>query len=168
MQILACARNDMLSLLARQSTLHVFCHPTGTYFSVQKVSRVLAHLPLLAAAKLEACESMVQHNRRVGSYMPGFDKMKNGQEQQLQKICRDTNKVAIEQIKGVSTQVSLPVPKTPALLSTSRASSLLSKFLQAVQIERPCAPLTRVFLACRLSRACCSTQVQEPASRLLP
>ena len=62
-------------------------------------------LRVSAAEKLEACENMLQHNRRVGSYMPGFDKKKNAQEQQLQKICRDTNKVANEHIKGISTQV---------------------------------------------------------------
>jgi hypothetical protein len=39
--------------------------------------------------------------------MAGSDKKgKAGQEQQLQKICRDTNKVANEHIKGMSTQVS--------------------------------------------------------------
>ena len=64
-----------------------------------------AKICLPAAEKLEACENMLQHNRRVGSYMPGFDKKQNAQEQQLQKICRDTNKVANEHIKGISTQV---------------------------------------------------------------
>lgn len=35
---------------------------------------------------------------------------KAGQEQQLQKICRDTKKVANEQIKGISAQVNACAP----------------------------------------------------------
>lgn len=58
------------------------------------------------ADKLEACDSALQHSRRVGTYTMDTDKRgKRGQEQQLQKICHDTNKVANEQIKGISAQV---------------------------------------------------------------
>ncbi len=61
-----------------------------------------------AADKLEACDSALQHSRRVGTYMMEGDKRgKRGQEQQLQKICHDTNKVANEQMKGISAQVLL-------------------------------------------------------------
>lgn len=63
-----------------------------------------AELRAFAAEKLEACDSALQHSRRVGSYMPGFDK-KGAKEQQLQKVCKDASKVALEQIKGISTQV---------------------------------------------------------------
>ena len=39
--------------------------------------------------------------------MEGDKRGKRGQEQQLQKICHDTNKVANEQMKGISAQVLL-------------------------------------------------------------
>lgn len=77
----------------------------------------LASSPLLAtrelatgqirdiAEKLESCEASIQHSRRLGNYVAGGDKKGKAQEQQLQKICRDTNKVANEHIKGMSSQV---------------------------------------------------------------
>ena len=68
----------------------------------------LSKMCLSAADKLEACDSALQHSRRIGTYMMEGDKRgKRGQEQQLQKICHDTNKVANEQIKGISTQVGV-------------------------------------------------------------
>jgi len=43
----------------------------------------------------------------------GGDKKGKAQEQQLQKICRDTNKVANEHIKGMSSQVGYFLPRLP-------------------------------------------------------
>ena len=66
-----------------------------------------------AAEKLENCEGGVQHSRRLGSYVMGAEKRgKAGQEQQLQKICKDTNKIANEQLKGISTQVSIALTQS--------------------------------------------------------
>lgn len=54
------------------------------------------------AEKLEAADVELAHSGRMGRYMP-FDKKKD--EQKLAKICRDTSKLAVEQIKGISSQV---------------------------------------------------------------
>ena len=49
------------------------------------------------------------HSGRVGRYTAGppGDKKAGGAEQQLAKICCDANKVALEQVKGISGQVRL-------------------------------------------------------------
>eukprot|EP00803_Ostreobium_quekettii_P004965 evm.model.scf_3674.1 EVM.evm.TU.scf_3674.1 scf_3674:285-866(+) len=53
------------------------------------------------AEKLEQAESQVQH--RLSRYMGTMDKKK--EESQLAKLCRDTSKMAVEQVKGLSGQV---------------------------------------------------------------
>ena len=48
----------------------------------------------------------MSHSGRVGRYTAGppGDKKAGGAEQQLAKICCDANKVALEQVKGISGQ----------------------------------------------------------------
>lgn len=60
-----------------------------------------------AAEKLEACEGQVAHSGRMGRYTGAGagDKKQSGADQQLHKICCDANKLALEHIKGVSSQV---------------------------------------------------------------
>lgn len=60
-----------------------------------------------AAEKLEACEGQVAHSGRMGRYTGAGagDKKPSGADQQLHKICCDANKLALEHIKGVSSQV---------------------------------------------------------------
>ena len=69
---------------------------------------------MAAAEKLEACEASIQHFRRQGNYIAGGDRKGKGEEQQIQKICRDTCKVANEHIKGMSSQVGCTIPASGA------------------------------------------------------
>ena len=61
----------------------------------------------LAGEKLEQAEAQLLHSGRMGSFLTAADKKKD--DGQLQKITCDSNKMAVEQIKGLASQV-LPQP----------------------------------------------------------
>jgi hypothetical protein len=69
-----------------------------------------------AAEKLEAAEGQLSAGGRVGRYAGGAGggggakSGSSGAEQQLARICCDANKVALEQVKGISGQVRAGVP----------------------------------------------------------
>ena len=65
------------------------------------------------AEKLDAAEGQMSHSGRVGRFTAGppGDKKAGGAEQQLAKICCDANKVALEQIKGISGQARTSMRK---------------------------------------------------------
>ena len=73
-------------------------------------------VPDCAAEKLEACEGQVAHSGRMGRYTGAGagDKKPSGADQQLHKICCDANKLALEHIKGVSSQVRACIFQTKA------------------------------------------------------
>jgi hypothetical protein len=63
--------------------------------------------------KLEAVEGQVAHSGRMARFAGGGgpggpDKKTTGPEEQLQKICCDANKLALEHIKGISGQARRP------------------------------------------------------------
>ena len=57
-----------------------------------------------AAEKLEACEASLSHGGRMGRFSMPADK-RSKDDQQLTKITRDSSNMAVEQIKGMTTQV---------------------------------------------------------------
>ena len=59
---------------------------------------------LCAAEKLEACEASLSHGGRMGRFSMPSDK-RSKDDQQLTKITRDSSSMAVEQIKGMSSQV---------------------------------------------------------------
>ena len=159
----------------------------GLASHVLKGAQQAAHA--CAADKLKACESGIAHSRRMSTFMVGSEKRgKPGQEQQLQKICRDTNKAANEQIKGVSAQVqpnNLRRIRTPQDFVTGQwqahFSSTIHARLMRNQIQLPPPMGRRCILApasfvchihamkagmshsapvCSLLRRCCSMVCQ--------
>ncbi len=77
-------------------TCHTICHTT-------RISRSPATVAGTAAAKLEAAEAELAHSGRMGRFAAPFDK-RGKDDQKLAKLCRDTGKLAVEQIKGISSQ----------------------------------------------------------------
>ena len=57
-----------------------------------------------AAEKLEACEASLSHGGRMGRFSLPSDK-RSKDDQQLTKITRDSSSMAVEQIKGMTSQV---------------------------------------------------------------
>lgn len=58
----------------------------------------------LAAEKLEAADAELAHSGRMGRFAAPFDK-RGKDDQKLGKLTRDTGRLAVEQIKGISSQV---------------------------------------------------------------
>jgi hypothetical protein len=54
---------------------------------------------------LEACEASLSHGGRMGRFSMPADK-RSKDDQQLTKITRDSSNMAVEQIKGMTSQVS--------------------------------------------------------------
>ena len=72
-------------------------------------SELGAALP--AAEKLEQVDSQLVHSGRVGRYsMPFGDKKAGTGDDKLLKVCRDSSKVAVEQVKGITSQVGMGQP----------------------------------------------------------
>ena len=72
-------------------------------------SELGAALP--AAEKLEQVDSQLVHSGRVGRYsMPFGDKKAGTSDDKLLKVCRDSSKVAVEQVKGITSQVGRGQP----------------------------------------------------------
>ncbi len=59
-----------------------------------------------AAEKLEQAESQLSHSGRTGRFGAPMDRRPNANDNQLLKICRDSSKMSVEQVKGISSQVS--------------------------------------------------------------
>lgn len=58
------------------------------------------------AEKLEQVDSQLVHSGRIGRYsMPFGDKKAGTGDDKLVKVCRDSSKVAVEQVKGITSQV---------------------------------------------------------------
>ncbi len=66
---------------------------------------------LPAAEKLEQVDSQLVHSGRIGRYsMPFGDKKAGTGDDKLVKVCRDSSKVAVEQVKGITSQVGRGQP----------------------------------------------------------
>ena len=87
------ARTAEVSCLTRPRCRHAFCpslcHPVSF---------------VCAAEKLEACEASLSHGGRMGRFSMPSDK-RSKDDQQLTKITRDSSSMAVEQIKGMTSQV---------------------------------------------------------------
>ena len=59
-----------------------------------------------AAEKLEAAENQLQTSTRPARFVTQGTKMAPAEQQQLKKVARDASHLAVEQAKGLSTQVS--------------------------------------------------------------
>lgn len=71
-----------------------------------------------AAEKLEAADAELAHTGRMGRFTAPFDK-RSKDDQKLGKLTRDTGRLAVEQIKGISSQVpSVPSIRPAQCLST--------------------------------------------------
>eukprot|EP00891_Asterochloris_glomerata_P001889 jgi/Astpho2/1889/Aster-00411 len=58
------------------------------------------------AEKLEQVDTQLVHSGRIGRYsMPFGDKKAGTGDDKLVKVCRDSSKVAVEQVKGITSQV---------------------------------------------------------------
>ena len=63
-------------------------------------------LVVSAAEKLEQAETQLSHSGRTGRFgAPSMDRKPNANDNQLLKICRDSSKMSVEQVKGISSQV---------------------------------------------------------------
>lgn len=58
-----------------------------------------------AAEKLEQAESQLSHSGRTGRFAAPMDRRPHANDNQLLKICRDSSKMSVEQVKGISSQV---------------------------------------------------------------
>ena len=58
-----------------------------------------------AAEKLEQAETQLSHSGRTGRFGPPMDRKPNANDNQLLKICRDSSKMSVEQVKGIASQV---------------------------------------------------------------
>jgi hypothetical protein len=56
------------------------------------------------AEKLEAADAELAHTGRMGRFTAPFEK-RSKDDQKLPKLTRDTGRLAVEQIKGISSQV---------------------------------------------------------------
>jgi hypothetical protein len=56
------------------------------------------------AEKLEAADAELAHTGRMGRFTAPFEK-RGKDDQKLPKLTRDTGRLAVEQIKGISSQV---------------------------------------------------------------
>ena len=65
---------------------------------------VRKHVPR-AAEKLEACETSLAQGGRIGRFGGAAPDKRSRDEQQLTKITRDSSKLAVEQVKGMASQV---------------------------------------------------------------
>jgi len=54
--------------------------------------------------KLDQAENQLTHNNRLGGYY--LQSEKKSEESQVSKVCKDSTKIAIEQLQGIMTQVS--------------------------------------------------------------
>ena len=59
-----------------------------------------------AAEKLEQAETQLSHSGRTGRFGGPMDRRPHDKDNQLLKICRDSAKMSVEQIKGISSQVT--------------------------------------------------------------
>ncbi len=59
------------------------------------------------AEKLEAADAELAHTGRMGRFTAPFEK-RSKDDQKLPKLTRDTGRLAVEQIKGISSQVGAP------------------------------------------------------------
>ena len=66
--------------------------------------------PAGAAEKLEACEMSIAAGGRMGRFGGVAADKKSKDDQQLVKITRDSSKLAVEQVKGMSSQVRPCLP----------------------------------------------------------
>lgn len=57
------------------------------------------------AEKLEQAESQLSHSGRTGRFAGPMDGRPHDKDNQLLKICRDSAKMSVEQVKGISSQV---------------------------------------------------------------
>ena len=60
---------------------------------------------MAAAEKLEAAEGQLQTSTRPARFMAQGSKTAPVEQQQLKKVSRDASHLAVEQAKGLSTQV---------------------------------------------------------------
>lgn len=91
----------------------------------------------LAGEKLEQAEAQLLHSGRMGSFLTAADKKKD--DGQLQKITCDSNKMAVEQIKGLASQV-LPQPvlrPRPRLRGSHADASLVLAGRQGHAVQLP-------------------------------
>lgn len=54
--------------------------------------------------KIDQAESQLTHNNRMGGYYLASEKKQ--EESQVSKVCKDSTKIAIEQLQGIMTQVA--------------------------------------------------------------
>lgn len=85
------------------------CHGLWMSGTQQTMSCTWAYLSLfvIAAEKLEQAEGQLSHAGRTGQF-GGMDRKPAASDSQLLKICRDSSKMSVEQIKGITAQVSQP------------------------------------------------------------
>ena len=78
-----------------------------------------------AAEKLEQAESQLSHSGRTGRFATPMDRRPNANDNQLLKICRDSSKMSVEQVKGIASQVGAPCQFSPTccLLSAELSTS---------------------------------------------
>ena len=70
-------------------------------------AQVVAHVA--TAEKLEAADAELAHTGRMGRFTAPFEK-RSKDDQKLPKLTRDTGRLAVEQIKGISSQVGAGCP----------------------------------------------------------
>ena len=65
------------------------------------------HVCHVAAEKLEQAEGQLSHAGRTGQF-GGMERKATANDSPLLKICRDSSKMSVEQVKGITAQVRAP------------------------------------------------------------
>ena len=91
-----------------------------------------------AAEKLEQAESQLSHSGRTGRFAAPMDRRPHANDNQLLKICRDSSKMSVEQVKGISSQVCVHTQNVAAIVQIL----LVQPFWQDSVAERCMLPNT--------------------------
>ncbi len=91
-----------------------------------------------AAEKLEQAESQLSHSGRTGRFAAPMARRPHANDNQLLKICRDSSKMSVEQVKGISSQVCVHTQNFAAIVQIL----LVQPFWQDSVAERCMLPNT--------------------------